>query len=104
LDKRWEYIKEIPRLRRVSVSPWANIPDMAGMVQDQYIMSIKPSPTPLAVSSFDEDVVRKELRDALQPTRDCCVEVIMKDNHTIGQDPRRVIRWVEIAREEAEKF
>jgi len=27
----------------------------------------------------------------------------MKDNHTIGRDPQRVIRWVQIAREEAEK-
>ncbi len=34
---------------------------------------------------------------------DCRVEVIMKDNHTIGNDPRRVVRWVQIAREEAER-
>ncbi len=27
---------------------------------------------------------------------------ISKDNHTIGNDPQRVIRWVQIAREEAE--
>jgi len=29
--------------------------------------------------------------------------VIMKDNHTIRNDPRRAIRWVKIAREEAER-
>jgi hypothetical protein len=101
VDKRWEYIKDIPRLRRVSVSPWANIPDLADMMEDRFIMSIKPSPTPLAVGHFDEDEVRKQLREALEPTRDCRVEVIMKDNHTIGNDPQRVVRWVEIAREEA---
>ncbi len=104
VDKRWEYIKDIPRLRRVSVSPWANIPDLAAMMEDRFIMSIKPSPTPLAVSYFDEKEVRKQLRDALRPTRDCRVEVIMKDNHTIGKDPRRVVRWVQIAREEAERL
>lgn len=27
----------------------------------------------------------------------------MKDNHTIRNDPRRVVRWVQIAREEAER-
>jgi len=27
----------------------------------------------------------------------------MKDNHTIRRDPTRVIRWVRIAREEAER-
>jgi hypothetical protein len=31
------------------------------------------------------------------------VEVIMKDNHTIRNDPTRVTRWCQIAREEAEK-
>ncbi len=28
---------------------------------------------------------------------------IMKDNHTLKNDPQRVIRWVQIAREEAER-
>jgi hypothetical protein len=101
LDKRWEYAKHIPRLRRVSVSPWANIANMADMLEDRYIFSLKPSPTPLATSSFDEEQVRTELREALRHTRDCRVEVIMKDNHTIGNDPQRVIRWAQIAHEEA---
>jgi hypothetical protein len=31
------------------------------------------------------------------------VEAIMKDNHTIGNNPQNVIRWCQIAREEAER-
>jgi hypothetical protein len=54
------------------------------------------------MTGFDEERIRIELRDAFQKTRDCRVEVIMKDNHTIRNDPRRVVRWVQIAREEAE--
>jgi hypothetical protein len=27
----------------------------------------------------------------------------MKDNHTIGRNPGNVIRWVQIAREEADR-
>jgi hypothetical protein len=95
-------VKEIPNLRRVSVSPWAEIGDMAEKLEDQYIFSMKPSPTDLAMPSFDEERIRAELRDALQKTRHCRVEVIMKDNHTIGNDPQRVVRWVQIARQEAE--
>lgn len=102
LDKRWHIVKEIPNLRRVSISPWADIGNMAEMLGDQYILSMKPSPTNLAMFTFDEERIRTELRDALKKTRDCRVEVIMKDNHTIGNDPQRVIRWVKIAREEAE--
>jgi hypothetical protein len=75
---------------------------MAEKLEDQYIFSMKPRPTDLAMTGFDEERIRIELRDAFQKTRDCRVEVIMKDNHTIRNDPRRVVRWVQIAREEAE--
>jgi hypothetical protein len=102
LDKRWHTVKEIPNLRRVSISPWADIANMAEMLGYQYIFSMKPSPTDLAMSNFDEELIRSKLRDSLDKTRECRVEVIMKDNHTIGNDPQRVIRWVGIAREEAE--
>ena len=36
--------------------------------------------------------------------RGCVVEIIMKDNNTIGNNPQNVIRWSKIAREEAENF
>lgn len=104
LDKRWEYVKQIPRLRRVSVSPWSNRAFMAEQLGAKYILSMKPNPADLARDSFDEDKVRSILRNDLRVTRNCHVEVIMKDNHTIRDDPRRVIRWVQIAREEADRL
>jgi hypothetical protein len=102
LDKRWRYVQGIPRLRRVSVSPWSNLAKMAELLGDRYIYSMKPPPSDLALPSFDADRIRANLREAMRVTRNCRVEVIMKDNHTIGGDPQRVRRWVQIAREEAE--
>jgi hypothetical protein len=102
LDKRWHVVEQIPNLRRVSVSYWASWAEMAEMLGDGYILSLKPSPTDLAMDTFDEQLIRTKLREALQITRECRVEVIMKDNHTIRNDPTRVVRWVQIAREEAE--
>jgi hypothetical protein len=103
LDKRWPVVERIPRLRRVSVSPWSSVPDMAEKLGKRYIFSYKPRPADLALPTFDEEALRAGLRDMLHTTRNCCVEVIMKDNHTIRQEPQRVVRWVQIAREEAEK-
>jgi hypothetical protein len=100
LDKRWDYVARIPRLRRISVSAWADVHDMAERLGNRYIFSWKPRPADLASPHFDEDAVRAYVRDCLRATRDCRVEVIMKDNHTIARDPRRVVRWVEIVREE----
>ncbi len=104
LDSRWHVVKKTPRLRRVSVSPWANLERMAENLEAHYIYSMKPNPTALAMPTFDEASIRKDLRKALEITRGCVVEVIMKDNHTICVDPYRVIRWTEIAKEEAERL
>ncbi len=65
---------------------------------------MKPIPTDIAMPNIDEDHIRRGLRDAISITRDCCVEIIMKDNNTIGNNPRNVIRWCQIAREEAERI
>lgn len=102
LDPRWHVVKKAPRLRRVSVSPWANLAAMVENLGDRYIYSMKPNPAHLAVPHLDEEYIRKGLRETLQLIRNCRVEVIMKDNHTIGRNPQNVIRWCQIAREEAE--
>lgn len=103
LDKRWHVVERIPRLRRVSVSPWADVAVMSEKLGDRYIFSYKPNPADLAVPEMDEERVRNNLRRALERTKNCRVEVIMKDNHTIGKNPENVIRWCRIAREEAER-
>jgi hypothetical protein len=102
LDKRWEVVKKIPRLRRVSVSAWADVKDMAEKLGNRYIYSWKPAPADLARPSIDEAFIRAKIRKALRETKACNVEIIMKDNHTIENNPQNVIRWCAIAREEAD--
>lgn len=101
LDIRWHVVKKFPRLRRVSTSPWANREKMAEYLGNQYVMSLKPSPTPLSMPTIDEAVLRAEIRKDLHITRDCQVELIMKDNHTLGNNPMNAVRWCRIAKEEA---
>ncbi len=103
IDRRWESVKKIPRLRRISVSPWADLKKMADYLEDKYIYSLKPNPAYLAVSAIDEDHIRKSLRDAILIAHGCRIEIIMKDNHTLGKNPMNAVRWCEIAREEVER-
>jgi len=102
-NSRWKYVKQLPNLRRVSVSPWADwrtVPDLLGK---DYIASVKPMPTPLASYHMNEDVVRRDCRKAAEETKGGICEFIMKDNHTLGNNPHNAIRWVEIMREELAK-
>jgi len=97
-------VKGFLNLRRVSVSPWANREDMAQKLENRYIYSLKFNPSYLAVPNLDEKFIRQEIRRYLEITKGCVVEIIMKDNNTIGNNPQNVIRWSKIAREEAENF
>jgi len=102
-DTRWQYIQTIPRLRRVSVSAWADWKTVPAYLGKNYIASMKLSPTPLASSTMNEDVVRADCRRAVEETKGGICEFIMKDNHTLGGSPQNAARWVEIMREEIEK-
>lgn len=100
MDDRIDIVKQVPNLRRVSVSPWANKEVMSDKLKHDYIYSLKPTPAHLAVPKMDEEVVRKDIREALRITRNNCVEIIMKDNHTLGNNPNNIKNWVRIIREE----
>jgi hypothetical protein len=99
LEQRMEDILKIPRLRRVSVSPWADVGKMADILGNRYLYCRKPNPAPVCIN-FQEDVIRQELRKTLDKSKGCHIELILKDTHTIEHKPHRLARWVEIAREE----
>ena len=52
----------------------------------------------------NKDIIRKDLRDFFEKTKGCIVEIIMKDNHTIGYNTKNVTEWSRIAKEEAINF
>ena len=86
------------------MSPWADLERMTSYLGDKFILSWKPSPAELAVPVINEEEIRDEIRRALEITRGCHLEILMKDNHTIGNNPQNVIRWVEIVREEIDRL
>jgi hypothetical protein len=103
VNARIDYILQIPRLRRVSVSPWADQEIMAENLGQDYIFSRKPNPAQICVS-FDEDKIRDDLAYTLQVAGEGALEIIMKDTHTVQHEPWRITRWVEIALEEVDKY
>jgi hypothetical protein len=102
-NTRWQYVKQLPRLRRVSCSPWADWSTVPEYLGTGYIASVKPSPTPLSMPNMNEAVVREDCRRAVTQTKGGICEFIMKDNHTLGRNPRNATRWVEIMREEIDR-
>ncbi len=104
LHRKMDAVRQIPRLRRVSMSPWVDLARGAAELGDRIIFSRKPNPAMLASISLDESAIRRSTREDLEKTRGCVVELIMKDTHTVNQQPDRLAAWVRIAREECMRF
>lgn len=103
VEKRLDTILKIPRLRRVSVSPWADQEACAQKLGRQVVFSRKPNPSPVC-TGFNETEIREDLRRTLRIAGKLNLEIILKDTHTVQNDRTRIPRWVEIAREESNKL
>jgi len=91
----------IPKLRRISISPFADVEKCAEKLKGNYIFSWKPHPANL-VGQFDEGAIRRYIRHTIEAAQkhDCVLEMILKDTHTCEHRPERFDRWTQIAREE----
>jgi len=103
VHERWRSLARLPNLRRVSVSPWCDRASIAETLGNRAILSIKPNPAMLALDHVDDEMIRQDTRDALDKCRGRQIEFVMKDNHTIRNDPERVKRWCRLVREEIER-
>jgi hypothetical protein len=99
VHNRWDVIRRMPNLARVSVSPWADQSCLAAALGRDYVFSRKPNPSLISTGRFDEQAVRDDIRQTLEVSRGCRVEIVMKDVHTLNNEPERLARWVQIARE-----
>lgn len=102
LHHRIDHVFRVPRLRRISVSPWCDLEIMADKTAGKKLVWCrKPNPSLVCVN-FNEEAIRADLRASIAAARraGCALEIILKDTHTVQNQPWRLQRWVEIAREE----
>lgn len=104
LDIKMDVLRRIPNLRKVSMSPWINIDTAVKEVADDYVFSYKPNPALLAERDWDRQQARDNIREVLDKTRDCHVEIILKDISTVRYEPRRLWEFAEILMELVREF
>jgi hypothetical protein len=99
LDGKMKEVRKIPHLRKVSMSPWANKERGAEGIGRNYVFSNKPNPAFIAFSSFNEEIVRKDLVETKEICRrfGCPLEFIFKDISTVNNEPERLKKWADIA-------
>ncbi len=98
LGDKLEDVFTIPNIRRISISPFADVEKCAEKLQGNYIFSWKPHPSHL-VGDFDPGKIREYIQHTLDVTKNCVVELVLKDTHTCQNHPERFTQWTDIARE-----
>lgn len=99
LSRKIGMLRQIPRLRRISVSPFADVPRCAEQIGTDYVLSYRPSPADMVGYGFDPERIRSILTRDLEACRGCHVDITLKDVETVQGDPDRVRNWVRLTRE-----
>ena len=102
LTRKIDMLRQVPNLRRIAVTPVADVARCAEQIKRDYVLSWRPNPADVCCN-FDEARVRRVIRDGLAATRNCYVDIALKDISTVQNEPARISRWVRIVREEIER-
>jgi hypothetical protein len=99
LDGKIDIIRNLPRVRKISMSPWVDVDRGAEQIGRDFVFSRKPSPAFLAREPWDPAAVEKDLRDTLErcARHGCPVELILKDISTVRYRPQRLWEWADVA-------
>ncbi len=104
LTHKIDVLRQIPNLRRIAVSPFANVEQCAKQIGTEYVLSYRPSPADMVSYGFDPDRIRRILRRDLKACKGCHTDITLKDVETVQHDPERVRRWVELTRQVIEEI
>ncbi len=103
LHAKHEQVRRIPKLRKISMSPWADLDEAIRNYGNAFVFSWKPNPAVFVDRVWNPGRARTELRQVIRKTREAGVslEIIMKDISTVLNEPRRLHEWAAMAMEEA---
>ncbi len=99
LTKKIDILRQIPNLRRIAITPWANLASCAEQIGTDYVISWRPNPAEMVCTGFNEAKVRKTITEAVSLCRGLHMDVTLKDVETVQNDPDRLRRFVRIFRE-----
>jgi hypothetical protein len=99
LSNKIDMLRQIPNLRRIAVSPFADVAKCAEQIGRDYIMSYRPSPADMVSYGFDPDRIRKILKHDLETAKHCHLDITLKDVETVQNDPDRIRNWVVLTRQ-----
>ncbi|MBI3972371.1 MAG: hypothetical protein HY332_13915 [Chloroflexi bacterium] len=103
LTQKLNMLKQIPNLRRVAITPVADVAASAENLGRDYVLSWRPNPAEVICNGFDPERTRAVLERGLAAADGCNVEILLKDVETVEGQAWRFRKFTRIAREVAEQ-
>lgn len=103
LDRKIAMLRTIPRLRKISISPRADLDRAIAAIAADYVISRKPNPAFLAWETWQPQTAETDLALYLQKAKGCHSEIILKDISTVRYQPHRLWEWSAMAMKLVEK-
>lgn len=97
-------LKRIRNLRRIAVTPWADLRKCVEQIGTDYVISWRPSPTDVICTGLNRDRLRRLIREGLEACRGCCVDITLKDHETIPDGADSLRECVRIMKQIAEEY
>ena len=102
LTRKIEMLRQLKNLRRIAVTPWADVATCARQIEDKYVLSWRPNPAPMVCSGFDPEWITKALREGLTACAGCHTDILLKDIQTVQGAPERLKNWARLAKDLSE--
>ena len=108
LDQKLEELKTFTNLRKVSMSPYANIEEGMEKIGNNknLVVSFKPNSNYLVTNPPQFDLLREELIKVCGLARkyNCNVEILMKTLISLQGEPQRLWKWCDLAMEIVDNY
>jgi len=104
LTRKIDMLRKIPNLRRIGVTPVANVAKCAEQIGDEYVFSWRPNPSQMICCGFDPDGVKRIVKDAMEASRGCHVDITLKDIETVQGKPENLREWVRVVRSVTDEY
>lgn len=98
LGRKIDMLRQLKNLRSIAVTPVANVRQCAEQIGSDYAISWRPNPTDMVCYGYDEDKIRRIIRDGLDACHGGYPHIHLKDIETVEGDTTRLTRWVELVR------
>ena len=99
LERKIGMIRKLKNVRKISVSPWADIDMCAANIGSDYVFSCKSRSSLIAGDHMDEPNIKKQLNDAVAACKrnNTPLEFILKDVSTVSHNLDFIDKWNDIA-------